>query len=47
MYVWPNNQGEYKGLFKDGLRQTGIEGPDAKMVWRIGELEHTYEGKFD
>ena len=36
-YVWPNNQGEYKGTYQNGLRHTGEDGADAKMIWRIGE----------
>ena len=31
-YVWPNNQGEYTGEYKNGLRHTGPDGPDATMV---------------
>ena len=46
-YVWPNNQGEYTGLFQNGMRHTGPDGPDGKMVWRTGEAEHTYVGKWE
>jgi len=44
-YTWPNGQGEYIGLFKDGCRHTGDTGPNATMIWN-GEEKHTYVGKF-
>ena len=46
-YVWPNNQGEYTGEYKNGLRHTGPDGPDATMVWRNGDSEHSYVGKWE
>ena len=46
-YVWPNNQGEYRGQFRNGMRHTGADGPDGTMVWKTGETEHTYVGKWE
>ena len=35
------------GLYHEGLRHTGPDGPDATMIWRQGENMHKYVGKFE
>jgi len=45
-YVWPNGQGQYKGLYTQGKRHTGENGPDGTMVWGTGDNAHTYIGKW-
>lgn len=46
-YIWPNNSGEYTGLYKNGVRHTGPDGNDAIMIWQQGDSKHEYVGKFE